>query len=69
LDVSQAVVGSWNGVGAEYIGIALTCPTHRSSQDLPEVVSAALISDLVRRLDVGVPQDGHREGSIEIAIN
>ena len=60
LDVSQAVVGSWHGVGEEHIGIALTCPTHRSSRDLPEGVSAALIRDLGRRLGVGVTPGEHR---------
>jgi hypothetical protein len=55
--------------GEEHIGIALACPTHHSSRDLPEGVSAALIRDRGRRLGVGVTPDGHREGSIEMAIN
>jgi 5-methylthioadenosine/S-adenosylhomocysteine deaminase len=74
LDVSEAIAGAWHRAADGRVSIALTCPVHHPSRDLPDDVSAELIGDqsraardLGRRLGVGFTQDGHREGSIEAA--
>jgi 5-methylthioadenosine/S-adenosylhomocysteine deaminase len=48
LDVRQAVVGSWTSAADGHVGIALTCPAHHPSQDLPDSVSSALTHDQTR---------------------
>ena len=74
LDVSETIVSAWHGAANGRLNIALTCPVHHPSRDLPEGVFADEIRDqaratrdLGRRSSVGFTQDGHREGSIEAA--
>ena len=74
MEVSEAIVSTWHGGAEGRIEIALTCPVHHPSRDLPEGVSVEAVGeqtraarDLSRRLGVGFTQDGHRDGSIEAA--
>ncbi len=74
--VSESIVGHWHGKAAGRIEIALTCPVHHPARALPDGVlvdevrdQARATRDLARRLGVRFTQDGHREGSIEAALD
>jgi 5-methylthioadenosine/S-adenosylhomocysteine deaminase len=76
MDVSEAIVTTWHGGSDGRVSIALTCPVHHPTRVLPKGVSTSEVReqaeatrDLGRRLKVGFTQDGHREGSIEAALD
>ena len=74
LEVSETIVKQWHGGANGRVEIALTCPVHHPSRDLPDGVLVSEVQhqnlaarDLSRRLGIGFTQDGHRDGSIEAA--